>query len=65
MKTIKIINIFKAKENIPFVTCLITSMEENEKGINPRWKMVKTFALKITVITSCQKPTVIWTGIKW
>ncbi len=34
MKTIKIINIFKAKENIPFVPCLITSMEENEKGIN-------------------------------
>ncbi|WP_373225794.1 hypothetical protein [Enterobacter cloacae complex sp. ESBL7] len=34
MKAIKIINIFKAKENIPFMTCLITSMEENEKGIN-------------------------------
>lgn len=34
MKTIKIINIFKAKENIPFVTSLITNMEENEKGIN-------------------------------
>lgn len=34
MKAINIINIFKAKENIPFMTCLITSMEENEKGIN-------------------------------
>lgn len=34
MKAIKIINIFKTKENIPFMTCLITSMEENEKGIN-------------------------------
>jgi len=34
MKAIKIINIFKAKENFPFMTCLITSMEENEKGIN-------------------------------
>ncbi|MCG5490672.1 hypothetical protein GO309_14790 [Klebsiella variicola] len=34
MKAIKIINIFKAKENIPFMNCLITSMEENEKGIN-------------------------------
>lgn len=65
MKAIKIINIFKAKENIPFMTCLITSMEENEKGINLTLEMVKTFALKITVITSCQKPTVIWTGSKW
>jgi len=34
MKAINIINIFKAKENIPFMTCLITSIEENEKGIN-------------------------------
>ncbi|MEC5318400.1 hypothetical protein VSX61_05540 [Brenneria populi subsp. brevivirga] len=34
MKDIKIINIFKVKENIPFMTCLITSMEEKEKGIN-------------------------------
>ncbi|OUF48192.1 hypothetical protein AZ044_003401 [Pluralibacter gergoviae] len=26
MKAIKIINIFKAKENIPFMTCLITCL---------------------------------------
>lgn len=33
MKTIKIINIFKSNENVPFTTCLITSMGENKNGM--------------------------------
>lgn len=46
MKAIKIINIFKAKENIPFMTCLITSMEENEKGINLTLENGENFYIK-------------------
>ncbi|KZP63126.1 hypothetical protein A3462_12720 [Enterobacter bugandensis] len=64
MKAIKIINIFKAKENFPFMTCLITSMEENEKGINLTLESGEASALKITVITYCQKLTVICTENK-
>lgn len=33
MKNIKIINIFKQNEKVPFVTCITTDMEQNKDGI--------------------------------
>lgn len=64
MERIKIISIFKINEKVPFMTCIATDMEESEDGIKPCWKVMKASALKITVITSCQKLTVIWTENK-
>ncbi|MEE3663216.1 hypothetical protein V2I52_14935 [Brenneria sp. g21c3] len=34
MKNIKIITLFHAHEKIPFLTCIVKDMEENEQGIN-------------------------------
>ncbi|MGQ5289412.1 hypothetical protein ACULN0_08665 [Pectobacterium actinidiae] len=34
MNNIKIITLFNAKENIPFMTCIVKNVEENEYGIN-------------------------------
>lgn len=33
MKNVKVISIFKINENIPFMTCVVNDMEENENGI--------------------------------
>lgn len=33
MKNIKIISIFKISEKVPFMTCIVTDMEQNKGGI--------------------------------
>lgn len=65
MKNIKTISIFKSNENIPFMTCIVSDIEENKNGIKLTLEKAKTSILKITVISSCQRPKAIWIGSEW
>lgn len=33
MKNVKVISVFKINKKIPFMTCVVNDMEENENGI--------------------------------
>lgn len=54
MNNIKIITLFHTNKKIPFMTCIVKDVEENEQGIKLTLKVVIISMSKIMAISSYQ-----------
>jgi hypothetical protein len=54
MNNIKIITLFHTNKKIPFMTCIVKDVEENEQGIKLTLEMVIISMSKIMTISSYQ-----------
>lgn len=65
MKNIKIISIFKANENIPFMTDIVNDIEESKNGIKLILENSESINIKDYGYFFLSEAEGDWTGSEW